>query len=362
MFRFRLQHVLEVRERLERLKQKDHALALLEWQSLVTEIDRRQRTMTQAAGHVDSLKQTSPTMMPILLHSNYRKRLQAEVERLREQVREQEQVLELKRRELVETRRARRTLEILRDKQRERYEQRQQRLERATMDEVAANYHTFNGRTHAVRRGAAREIAMSRLKAGTLAVTLGCAMIMTATPARYSFGMSKVKSWVNTVRPGTFPDMESASKTEDKAGPAKAAPAETLTENERQILLSLMERKRQLDERDSLLNQREEQLRVLRDNIQHQVAELKRLQGEIEASMEAKKAQDAENLKKVVVLYNGMDPKKAAQKLQTLEPRVAMQILMAMNQRKASQILQELPADNAKRITEEIVRKVPIAN
>jgi flagellar motility protein MotE (MotC chaperone) len=35
---------------------------------------------------------------------------------------------------------------------------------------------------------------------------------------------------------------------------------------------------------------------------------------------------------------------------------------MAMNQRKAAQVLQELPPDNAKRITEEIVRKVPLAN
>ena len=195
-----------------------------------------------------------------------------------------------------------------------------------------------------------------------LAGTAVLAIALVATPARYSFGMSKLKSWVNTVRPGTFPDMESASKTEDKVAPAKAPPSEPLTENERQILLSLTERKRQLDERDSLLNQREEQLRVLRDNIQHQVSELKRLQSEIEASMEAKKAQDADNLKKVVVLYNGMDPKKAALRFQALDPRVAMQILMAMNQRKAAQVLQELPPDNAKRITEEIVRKVPLAN
>lgn len=203
---------------------------------------------------------------------------------------------------------------------------------------------------------------MSKLKAGTLALVVACSLPMVAAPARYSFGMSKLKSWVNTVRPGTFPDMESASKPEDKGAPAKAPPADALTENERQILLSLVERKRQLDERDSLLNQREEQLRVLRDNIQHQVAELKRLQGEIEASMEAKKTLDAENLKKVVVLYNGMDPKKAAQRFQALEPRVAMQILMAMNQRKAAQVLQELPPESAKRITEEIVRKIPSAS
>lgn len=145
MFHFRLQHVLEVRERLERLKQKDYSLALLDWQSLVGEIDRRQQTMTRASASVDSLKQTSPTTLPLQLHANYRRRLKSEIVRLREQVREQEQVLEAKRKELVESRRARRTLEILKDKQQARYEERQKRLERVTMDEVAANYHTFRG-------------------------------------------------------------------------------------------------------------------------------------------------------------------------------------------------------------------------
>jgi len=143
MFHFRLQHVLEVRERLERLKQKDYSLALLDWQTLVGEIDRRQVTLVRASESVDSLKQTSPTALPLQLHANYRRRLKAEIGRLREQVREQEQVLELKRKELVESRRARRTLEILRDKQRVRYDQLQKRQERVTMDEVAANYHTF---------------------------------------------------------------------------------------------------------------------------------------------------------------------------------------------------------------------------
>jgi flagellar export protein FliJ len=143
MFHFTLQHVLEVRERLERLKQKEHSIALLEWQTLMGAIEERERTLTQAGQNVDSLKQTSPTTLPLLLHTNYRKRLKAEIAQFHGQVHEQEQVLEAKRRELVETRRARRTLEILKDKQRRRYEQRMQRQERATMDEVAANYHKF---------------------------------------------------------------------------------------------------------------------------------------------------------------------------------------------------------------------------
>ena len=60
-------------------------------------------------------------------------------------------------------------------------------------------------------------------------------------------------------------------------------------------------------------------------------------------------------------LYNGMDPRKAAEKLQRLEPKVAVQILMGMKQRKAAQLLEQLPPDNAKQITEAIVSKEPVA-
>ena len=100
----------------------------------------------------------------------------------------------------------------------------------------------------------------------------------------------------------------------------------------------------------------------MRDNIQQQVDELNRLQSKIEASIEAKKTQDAENLKKVISLYDGMDPVKAAQKLEAFDPKVAAQILMGMNRRKAARLLEQLPPDKAKRITEAIVTKTPVTN
>lgn len=176
-------------------------------------------------------------------------------------------------------------------------------------------------------------------------------------PARPGYSMSQIKSWVNKVRPGTFPELESKKEAPAEASKVQKSRQEALTPTERQILLSLNERKRQLDQRNLLLNQREEQLRALRDNIQRQVKELKRLQEKIEVSMEAKKAQDAENLNRVVSLYNGMDPKKSASKFASLDSKVAVQILLGMNQRKASAILEELPPDVAKRITEQIVNK-----
>ena len=199
----------------------------------------------------------------------------------------------------------------------------------------------------------------SRRRLPLAALILLLALPMMGVAPRYGNGMSQVKGLVNKVRPGTFPNLEAQQDQQVDSNLPSVERQEALTETERQILLSLMERKRQLDERDVLLNQREEQLRALRDNIQRQVAELKQLQEQIEASMDAKRAQDAENLNKVVNLYNGMDARRSAEKLQTLATKTAAQILLSMNQRKASQLLEEMDPQQAKRITEEIVSKGP---
>lgn len=184
-------------------------------------------------------------------------------------------------------------------------------------------------------------------------------IIFTTLPPRPGFGMSQVRGLVNQIRPGTFPELESGKAAEQEEMESAQPEERALTDNERQILLSLMERKRQLDERETLLNQREEQLRALRDNIQHQIAELRKVQEEIETGMDARKALDANNLNKVVSLYDGMDPKKSADKFQTLDPKVAVQILLAMNQRKAAKLLEELSPEKAKEITEAIIRRKP---
>lgn len=199
------------------------------------------------------------------------------------------------------------------------------------------------------------------LKAKILQGALVLAMTVTllTVPARHGYSMDQIRSLVNRIWPGALPELEANKQAKPKAPPAQKPRTEALTATEREILLSLMERKRRLDQRDTLLNQREEELRAMRDNIQQQVDELNRLQTRIEASIEAKKTQDAENLKKVISLYDGMDPKIAAQKLEAFESKIAAQILMGMNKRKAARLLEALPPDKAKRITESIVRKEP---
>ena len=188
-------------------------------------------------------------------------------------------------------------------------------------------------------------------------LVLVMALTLLAVPARHGYSMNQIRSLANWIWPGVWPESETKKQAKPKAPPPQPSRTVALTPEERKILLRLLDRKRRLDERDTQLNQREEELRAMRDNIQQQVDELNRLQTRIEASIEAKKTQDAENFKKVITLYDGMDPKIAAQKLERFDVKIAAQILMGMNKRKAARLLEALPPDKAKLITEAIVSK-----
>jgi flagellar export protein FliJ len=148
--------VLEVRERMARLKQKEFAEVLARHQVLEAEIDRHEADLARASRYVDDLKRHSPSVVPLELFGNFQRRIKGDMERIQEQMREQAQELEARRHALVEAKRAQRSLEILRDKARVRYENALSRRERATMDEVASNYFLLRQRE---RRGEATDLS-----------------------------------------------------------------------------------------------------------------------------------------------------------------------------------------------------------
>ena len=140
MFTFSLQTVLEVRERLEKIKYKEFSNLLYERQKLDQEVQSRNTQIESAATKLDEIRRQGVTAAPLQLYTNFRQRLNSEITTISEQLREQEQALEEKRKELVEARRAHRAIEILRERELERYERARRRQERAVMDEIAANY------------------------------------------------------------------------------------------------------------------------------------------------------------------------------------------------------------------------------
>ena len=144
MFTFSLQTVLEVRERMEKLKYKEFSLELMEWQKLNDAIKDRKAKLSSAAANLNQVRQYSNSAAPLQLYEHFRSRVNNEIEYLGEQLREQNQSLEAKRKELVEARRAHRALEILRDKELARFKTAETRRERAEMDEIASQHHYRN--------------------------------------------------------------------------------------------------------------------------------------------------------------------------------------------------------------------------
>ncbi len=141
MFTFSLQTVLEVRERLEKIKYKEFSGMLYQQQQMSAEMQSRKNQIAESAAKLDEVRRQGITAAPLQLYSNFRERLNSEIELIAEQYREHEQAVEEKRKELVEARRAHRAIEILRDRELERHERTQIRQDRAIMDEIAANYY-----------------------------------------------------------------------------------------------------------------------------------------------------------------------------------------------------------------------------
>ena len=144
MFHFSLQNVLEVRERFEKIKYKEYSAELLVQQGLEEQLQVRTGALGQAATDIDQTKKITTSALPMQLFNQYRQRLKVEIRVLEDQLREQSEVVEVKRKELVEARRSHKALEILREKEFKRYQKALERRERAVMDEIASTYHTYH--------------------------------------------------------------------------------------------------------------------------------------------------------------------------------------------------------------------------
>jgi flagellar export protein FliJ len=136
--------VLEVRERFEKIKYKEYSQELLVQQGLQSDLDGHLGALREAADNIDRTKQVTRSALPMQLFNSYRQRVLSEIRQIQKRVREQGESVEVKRKELVEARRSHRALEILRDKEWQRYLKAQERHERAVMDEIASNYHLYH--------------------------------------------------------------------------------------------------------------------------------------------------------------------------------------------------------------------------
>ena len=137
MAKFRLQTALDVRQRLERLKQKDFSQEIQAEQKIQNEIMTIQQQLQNNNQQANQLRVQGFGIAQLQFHAMFQTRLEAKLKILQQQLQEQKQQTERTQKLLIEATQKRRVLEILKEKEEEREAQKQRKQEQAAMDEIA---------------------------------------------------------------------------------------------------------------------------------------------------------------------------------------------------------------------------------
>jgi len=140
MPRFSLETALKVRKRLEKFYQK----ALADEVQAEQQYKERMQLMSSALEihnkDLDDAKENGLTISQLILGGHFQQRIEQQMELTEYQLKEQQEVVDLKRHELTLATQKKRVLEILKDKENKKYRDEMERLERLEADEIAQNY------------------------------------------------------------------------------------------------------------------------------------------------------------------------------------------------------------------------------
>lgn len=182
------------------------------------------------------------------------------------------------------------------------------------------------------------------------------------------------KSWAqeNLNFPGgEDPDITGSTHGAPKEAPKPAAPETKLegtpvkmdeaqpqvSASERAILERLQARRQEIESRQREIDIRESLLKSAEKRIENKVEEMKAVESRIAATQAEQKAAEAQRLKGLVTMYEGMKPKDAARVFDRLEMGVLIEIASAIAPRKMSDILGLMSSEAAERLTVEMARR-----
>ena len=140
MPRFSLETALKVRERLEKLYQKALADEVQAEQQYNEKLELMSSALDVHNKDLDDAKENGLTISQLILGGHFQQRIGQQMELIEYQLKEQQEVVDLKRHELTLATQKKRVLEILKDKENKKFIDEMERLERLEADEIAQNY------------------------------------------------------------------------------------------------------------------------------------------------------------------------------------------------------------------------------
>ncbi len=122
---------------------------------------------------------------------------------------------------------------------------------------------------------------------------------------------------------------------------------------ERDILISLADRRNELDERQREIDTREQLLQATEMRVDERIGELRALRDDIDALLGTLDEREAQDLNRIVDLYKTMEPDSAADRIAALDPTTQVRIATHenMSARTFSAILAEMTVPDAARLT-----------
>ena len=124
-----------------------------------------------------------------------------------------------------------------------------------------------------------------------------------------------------------------------------------MSPSEIEVLTSLTKRREDLDKRQAELDMREKLLMATEQRLDQKLAEIKSIQGQIEAASHTLSDQQEKEVASLVKVYENMKPKDAAAIMQDLDRTILLEVASRMKEAKVAPILAAMDPSKAREIT-----------
>ncbi|MEQ9640485.1 MAG: hypothetical protein RIM84_10735 [Alphaproteobacteria bacterium] len=157
-------------------------------------------------------------------------------------------------------------------------------------------------------------------------------------------------------------DKVAEAKTETAAAPPPRRPG-NFSAAELDVLQRLSARREQLDARAGELDVRESLLKAAEKRLDGKVAQLKELEGRIQALLKQHDEEAEAKLKSLVKMYETMKPKDAARIFEQLDLDILLDVAERMREAKMAPIMAKMTPAKAMEVTVELAqrRKLPVS-
>jgi len=138
-----------------------------------------------------------------------------------------------------------------------------------------------------------------------------------------------------------------------------ATPSKTINDPPTTVprVMSLLEKERQaLQTRENAVATREEQLRVLKREVEERLKELSALQQRALEYLEEEKRMQGEQNRHLVATLEAMPPDRASRLMEKMDDAVAAQLIRRMKGKEAGAILSMLSSDKAARLSQRLLK------